>query len=135
VAEDKLKGGKAADLATHADQLAAATAKPHDPLAGDSIVVDSNVLIGIEELMSPTMAWDKLPKHKQNGINYLRSRAKPPLPPLTGDPPGRNVESIIGTGHDLRAANPTLGETTPVGGLKPEGFERRVRRVQILMNS
>jgi hypothetical protein len=86
-------------------------------------VVDSNVLIGIQELMNPALKWNKLHKLKQSGINYLRSRAKPPLPPLTGDPPARDVESIIGKGHDLRAADPTLGETKSIPGLQIGGLD------------
>ena len=127
LADDKVNRHKVDDLATHADQLSAATSHAPVPLRGDSLVVDSNVLSGIKELMNG-LAWKDLQEHKKNGINLLRSRGKPPLPPLTGDPPARDVEALIGKGHDLRVSNVTLGENAPQPGLAREGFELTVSR-------
>jgi len=113
------------DFATHADQLAAATATAPRALDANSIIVDSNVLAGIKELMSG-LAWKDLQPHKKSGINLLRKRAG--LADLTGDPPARDLESIIGKGHDLRAANATLGESAPRPSLEREGFALTIDR-------
>jgi hypothetical protein len=127
IADEKVKKHKVDDLATQADHLAAATTRPPTPLQHDSLIVDSNVLAGIKELMDG-FAWKDLQEHKRNGINFLRSRAKPPLPPLSGDPAARDMEGVVGTGHDLRAANATLGESAPRPGLAREAFELTVSR-------
>jgi hypothetical protein len=127
IAENRVNKHKVDDLATQADQLAAATSHPPMPLQRDSLIVDSNVLAGIKELMGG-MPWAALQEPKQNGINLLRKRAKPPLPVLTGDPPGRDLDSLIGKGHDLRAANATLAESAARPGLSPAGFELTVSR-------
>lgn len=127
IADEKVKKHKPDDLATQADNLEATTRHPTEPLRRDSLIVDSNVLAGIKELMDG-MSWHALQPHKKNGINLLRSRAKPRLSPLTDDPPTRDVEVIIGKGHDLRAANATLAENTPRPGLTRDGFELTVSR-------
>jgi len=127
LADDKVNRHKVADLATHAEQLATATTHSLAPLGSSSLIVDSNVLAGIKELMNG-VPWKDLQSHKKNGINALRSRGKPPLPPLAGDPPARDMEALIGKGHDLRVSNVTLGENAPQAGLTREGFELTVSR-------
>ena len=129
VANDKLNGkvSKPGDLAAHANNLAAATAAPHEALKSDSLVVDNNVLVGINELMGG-MSWNDLQGHKKQGINWLRKHGDPPLPPLKGDPPERGMIDIIGEGHDLRSANVVLGEHTPVAGLDQSGFQITIGR-------
>lgn len=129
VVKQKLNGkvSKPDDLAVHADNLASATAKPHEALTNDSLVVDNNVLVGIKELMSG-MAWDSLQDLKKKGINWLRAHAKPSLPPLEGDPQARGLTDLIGNGHDLRASNVVLGEHAPMVGLKRAGFEITIDR-------
>jgi hypothetical protein len=122
VAGEKVKHGNALDLAAHADHLDGATTTTHAALAADSLIVDTNVLAAIKELMTGD-AWSGLQAHKQAGINMLRQRANPRLPPLTGDPPARDMDSIIGKGHDLRVANSALGESAPVAGFDRSGFE------------
>jgi len=127
VADRKLQKGKVGVLETHADNLAGATTTPHTPLGAGSLVVDSNVLSAIKELMTGTK-WIDLQPHKKIGINKLRARAIPPLGDLAGDPTARDVESIIGKGHDLRAANVTLGESAPEAGLNRSGMELSIPR-------
>lgn len=125
--DEKLKVNKVAALNEHANNLAASTTTSPASLGSDSLVVDSNVLAGIKELMGG-VPWAKLDAHKKNGINWLRRHGDPPLPGLTADPPARDVASIIGEGHDLRAANNTLGENAPMAGLDRSGFEVTIGR-------
>jgi len=47
---------------------------------------------------------------------------------LQADPPARDVASIIGNGHDLRAASNTLGESPTTPGVNREGFALTVSR-------
>jgi hypothetical protein len=127
IATEKVSRGKPDELSKHAERLGAATAIPLPVLGADAIVLDTNVLTAIHELMSGT-SWGRLAPHKQLGINQLRRTAKPNLPPLQSDPPARDIESIIGKGHDLRAANNTLGEDPPSQGIKREGFALTISR-------
>ena len=127
IADEKVSRGKPGELAKHADRLATATAGPLPALGPDSVVLDSNVFSAIQELMSGT-SWSALAPHKKLGINQLRKTAKPPLAPLQADPPARDVASIIGNGHDLRAANNTLGESPATPGVNREGFALTVSR-------
>src|SRR5437870_5783758 len=71
IADEKVKKHKAEDLVTHADHLEAATRHRPAPLQGDSLIVDSNVLTGIKELMDG-LAWKDLQEHKKHGVNLLR---------------------------------------------------------------
>lgn len=127
IATEKLSRGKPDELSKHAERLRTATAMPLTGLGVDAVVLDTNVLTAIHELMSDT-SWNRLAPHKQIGINQLRRTAKPGLPPLQSDPPARDLESIIGKGHDLRAANNTLGENPPSQGIKREGFALTISR-------
>jgi hypothetical protein len=127
IAKAKIGYGKASSLAAHAENLGAAASVPATPIASNSVIADTNVLIAINELMSGT-DWRDLQRHKRAGINYLRSTATPPLPPLIDDPPQRDADSIIGIGHDLRAANATLAETTLPPGLRATAITLAVSR-------
>ena len=127
IADEKVGRGKPGELAKHAERLGAATATPLAALGSDSLVLDTNVFNAIHELMSGT-SWSALSPHKKLGINQLRTTAKPPLAPLQTDPPARDMASIVGHGHDLRAANNTLGESVPAPGLSREGFALTVSR-------
>jgi hypothetical protein len=133
VAADKIKRGKLDDLATHADRLDAArqaelaAAKALDP---DSLVVDANVVSAVREMMDGTQ-WKALQPHKHKGINWLRSKAKPKLPPLDDKSPAlkaTKMEEIIGEGHDLRVANAVIGESATKEGLQRGGLDLKVSR-------
>ena len=123
----QVKSKKPGTLATHAENLEASTKTPATALNADSLIVDANILAGIKELMDG-MAWSALQAHKRVGINYLRGRAKPKLQDLTTDPPARDMASIIGEGHDLRAAANVLAESAPRSGLDRRGFELTISR-------
>jgi hypothetical protein len=127
MATAKIRDGKVKDLAIHAENLTAGSPLLAMPLHASSVIVDSNVLIGISELMAGT-PWSKLQEPKKSGVNLLRARANPALPPLTDEPHARDVESIIGSGHDLRAANASLGETATSSDLRPDALMLTVSR-------
>jgi len=123
LAEEKLKHSKPGEFVAHAEELAASAPTPPGALRADSLIIDSNVAVGVQELMGG-MAWADLQPHKKVGINFLRKRAG--LPELTGDPPKRDLRSLIGD-HDLRASNVTLGEISSTG-MKPGSFELTIAR-------
>ncbi|HLL20880.1 MAG TPA: hypothetical protein VK427_02055, partial [Kofleriaceae bacterium] len=125
--EQRLATGKVAVLHEQALNLASSTVMTPLPLSTNSVVLDSNVLAAIKELMAGA-PWAQLDEHKRNGINWLRKNATPALGSLSSDPPARDVASIIGENYDLRAANSTLGENAPLMGLERGGFEITVSR-------
>jgi hypothetical protein len=111
--------GRFEKVRRHADNLEAARAsiETATSLEQGSLIVDSQVAIAVGKLVNGE-SWATMQENHRAIVNELRRRAN--LPPLTADPPARDVASLIGD-HDLRAANVSLGEvgTTPValGGL------------------
>jgi hypothetical protein len=110
---EKIKKGKVADLKAFADNLEAAKkaelASP-TPVGPNSLILDSNAMVAIKKMLAGAK-WDPAAGEMENNeraiINNLRVRAG--LPPLTGDPPARDLTSIVGT-QDIRASNAALAE-------------------------
>lgn len=100
--------GKFAKLVRHANNMEALrpTLEHATALEKDSLIVDSQVMISVRKLVEGS-PWESLSSTEKIMINWLRSRAR--LAELTGDPPTRDVTSIVGD-HDLRAANVAFGE-------------------------
>jgi hypothetical protein len=136
--EDKVHRNKIPDIVKHSNQLDTASAATARPMGSSSLAVDSNVIIGVQELLDPKNTWSGTPKHKKAGVNYLRSIANPVLPPLGPTdvlPVPRTIAGIIGTGHDLRGSNVTRGETTPTPGMPVGELPLTVARNGVAYNA
>lgn len=110
--------GKFDKLRRHADNLEAARPEigAARALEDGSLIVDSQTMIAVRRLMAGD-SWSDLSTFERVMINRLRARAG--LPDLQGDPPARDLASLVGE-QDLRAGNVGLGEIgagTGVGGL------------------
>lgn len=111
--------GKFQKYIRHADNMEAMKASMDNPAAigGDSLIVDSQIMIAIRKLATGT-AWAEMQPTEQVMINTLRGHAG--LPPLVSDPADRSMSALVGS-LDLRAANVAFGEFGP--GVTAGGVE------------
>jgi hypothetical protein len=111
--------GKFDKLRRHADNLEAARADiaAARALESGSLILDSQVMIAVRKLMAGD-SWSDLSGLEQVMVNRLRARAG--MDPLQGDPPARDLTSLIGE-QDVRASNVGHGEIgggTGIGALE-----------------
>jgi hypothetical protein len=105
---DAARRGKFDKIKRHADNLdaARATIGRARGLEDGSLIVDSQVMIGVRKLLAGE-SWTDLSLQERLMVNRLRARAG--MDELQGDPPARDLRSLIGE-QDLRAGNVGLGE-------------------------
>ncbi len=111
--------GKFDKLRRHADNLEAARADigAARALESGSLILDSQVMIAVRKLMAGD-SWSDLSGLEQVMVNRLRARVS--MDDLQGDPPSRDLTSLIGQ-QDVRASNVGHGEIgagTGVGALE-----------------
>ena len=124
---ESVRRGRVADLVSFADNLSAARAvelAAPRALGPNSVVVDNNTLIAVEKVLGGT-SWTSLDPIYQNSINKVRAQVG--LPPLTADPPTRDLAGILGTA-DIRVPNSVIGEYGASPNIPKSGLELSVKR-------
>ncbi len=90
----------------------------------DSVILDTNAITALHEATS-AKPWGEIDAGRIAAINRLREMNG--QAPLTGEPPARDLESLIGP-HDVRITNMVFGEQGATPDVKRAGVKISVTR-------